>query len=477
LIIRKLFQHKNQKGIMAAESYTPSISDLARLRAQIDFDNAASMANLRVRDRAIGEQCETADDVARLLYWLKNIPEPEAAGHRPAMSEASVAAIVRIGALIMGFAAMTSFLVSGGRLVNVFAFFLLFVVVQVVFCLVSLWVIFRSLRDDPPTVLPINPLKYLFAKMVPDKRFYRECQSVIRILVLRYGQEIGLIFTLGAILAFFVVLLLSGFGFVWGSTFGITEGLVKGLVDAVSAPWAAAVSSAVVSNDIIVASQFQQGVTQFGNAEILVTRQWWPFLIMSMSVYALLPRAVLWWFTKIAYRRGMRESLLASPGAERVLSRMKTPHVTTEGESSADSRNHSAPGTALDGNPVIIDWAGALAFCDRDDFDELKMVPTERIGAAGTGSLSEDLATAQWVTGLKPQRLLVVVKAWEPPMADLQDFIARISGVARCTLCLLPLKNRAIKEAGIKDWRAFSRELAIDVVDVLVLDSQTNTGT
>ncbi len=462
---------------MATERNTPSLSDLSSLREQIERDNADSMESLRSRDRAIGEQCSAEGDVARLLFWLKVIPEPEPSEPQATISEAAVAAIVRVGALIMGFAAMASFLVSGGRLVNVFAFFLIFVVVQVVFCLASVWVMLRSVRDEPPAVLPINPIKYLFARMVPDKRFYRECQSVIRILALRYSQEMGLIFSLGAILAFFVLLLLSGFGFVWGSTFGITEHVVKALVDIAAAPWATAVSSAVVSSDIIVASQFQQGVTRFGNAEIMVTRQWWPFLIMSMSVYALLPRIILWWLTRIFYRRGMRLSLLSTPGAERILSRMKTPHVTTEGESLLATGKPASPmAAAHDTDKVIIDWAGALAFCDRDEFDDLKAVPAGRIRAAGTGSLGDDLVCAQWVTELEPLQLLVVVKAWEPPLADLQDFIARTGGVTRCTLCLLPLHGRAIKESSTRDWRAFSRELAIDVVDVLVLDRPVQDG-
>jgi len=394
---------------MATERNTPSLSDLSSLREQIERDNADSMESLRSRDRAIGEQCSAEGDVARLLFWLKVIPEPEPSEPQATISEAAVAAIVRVGALIMGFAAMASFLVSGGRLVNVFAFFL--------------------------------------------------------------------IFSLGAILAFFVLLLLSGFGFVWGSTFGITEHVVKALVDIAAAPWATAVSSAVVSSDIIVASQFQQGVTRFGNAEIMVTRQWWPFLIMSMSVYALLPRIILWWLTRIFYRRGMRLSLLSTPGAERILSRMKTPHVTTEGESLLATGKPASPmAAAHDTDKVIIDWAGALAFCDRDEFDDLKAVPAGRIRAAGTGSLGDDLVCAQWVTELEPLQLLVVVKAWEPPLADLQDFIARTGGVTRCTLCLLPLHGRAIKESSTRDWRAFSRELAIDVVDVLVLDRPVQDG-
>jgi hypothetical protein len=302
---------------------------------------------------------------------------------------------------------------------------------------------------------------------------------VIRILALRYGQEMGLIFTLGAIAAFFVVLLLSGFGFVWGSTFGVTEDVVTIFTGIVASPWAGIVTSAVVSPDLIAASQFQHGVTRFSNAELMATRHWWPFLIMSMTFYALLPRIILWWLTKRFYRQGMRLSLLSTPGAERILSRMKTPHISTEGESSPEHSGANAHGVAhdiaRDTEKVIIDWAGALAFCDRNDFEDLAAVPNERLAVAGTGSLSDDLALAQWVAGLKPKpkHLLVVVKAWEPPMAELQDFIATIDGAARCTLCLLPLKSAPLKDHVIRDWQSFSRELAIDVVDVLVLDRQS----
>ncbi len=78
-----------------------------------------------------------------------------------------------------------------------------------------------------PVVLPVNPARWLLARSLPDRRYLREAQSVVRLVFLRYGQELGALFTLGAIAAFFVVLALSEFTFVWGSTFQLSDSLVE----------------------------------------------------------------------------------------------------------------------------------------------------------------------------------------------------------------------------------------------------------
>ena len=70
---------------------------------------------------------------------------------------------------------------------------------------------------------------------------------------------------------------------------------------------------------------------------------------------------------------------------------------------------------------------------------------------------------------MKPRRLVVVVKAWEPPMADLRDFIVSLEGVSRCSIYLMPLANKPISNEIFEDWRRFSREIALDVVDVFAL--------
>ena len=446
---------------------TPSLSDLYSLREQIDLDLAASVEELRCRDHAIGRECQSLDDVGKLLFWIRKQPGLKGESDVRFVDEGAVANLLRMVALALGFFGMSGFLSDDRGLVNVFIFLLCFVLLQVLFCLISIWVMFRSVIGSPPVILPINPLKYLFSRMLPDKRFYRECQSVIRLLALRYGQEMGAVFTIGAIVGFFVVLSTSGFGFVWGSTFSLSDSVVKWFTDVVSLPWASMLSSATVSGEAIEISRHQQGVTKLGTAEINITRQWWPFLIMSMSVYALLPRVALWGASKYFYRRTMRSSLVDYPGSDRVLARMNSPMVTTQ--AGTPDRKKSSEIGELGPDVVLVDWSGALEASNGDQFSEIKGVPVGRSIAAGLGSLSDDADQVLRIIGMKPRRLVVVVKAWEPPMADLRDFISSLEGVQRCSIYLMPLANKPINDESIEDWRGFSREIALDVVDVLAL--------
>ena len=297
---------------MPLNSQTPNLSDLYHLGNQIDQDKSASLEELRHRDHAIGLECKAADDVGRLLFWLRKLPgqrvdEAEDAEHY--LAESTVATVARIVALVLGIAGMSGFLLASGQgLVNVFVFLLLFVLLQVLSCVFSIWVMYRSIRGSPPVILPINPAKFIVSRMFPDKRFFRECQSVIRLMVLRYGQEMGAIFTIGAVLAFFIVLAFSDFTFVWGSTFSLSDKFVKGFADFLSAPWLSIIPATGVSMETVVASRYHPALTAFGEADIASNR-WWPFLIMSIFFHALLPRLVLWVTSRIFYSRSMSKLL------------------------------------------------------------------------------------------------------------------------------------------------------------------------
>lgn len=463
---------------MPLKSQTPNLSDLYHLGNRIDQDNSASLEELRHRDHAIGLECKASDDVGRLLFWLRKLPEQRGEGPEDAehyLTESTVATLSRIVALVLGITGMSGFLLASGQgLVNVFVFLLFFVFLQVISCMFSIWVMYRSMRGSPPVILPINPAKLIVSRMFPDKRFFRECQSVIRLLILRYGQEMGAIFTVGAVLAFFIVLAFSDFTFVWGSTFSLSGNFVKGFADFLSAPWLSTIPATGVTMETVVASRYHPALTDFGKADIASNR-WWPFLVMSMFFYALLPRLALWVTSKYLYSRSISRSFTTYPGAERILSRMKSPIISTQGDNSAIRGGHNSSDIAFDQKVMLIDWAGALDTASGELFEEIQGVSPESIMVAGIGSIADDAEFVKSILRKKPERLLVVVKAWEPPMSDLRDFISSLDGVARCTLCLLPLRNKVVSAASNNDWRAFSRDLALDVVDVIVLERHKAT--
>jgi len=62
------------------------------------------------------------------------------------------------------------------------------------------------------------------------------------------------------------------------------------------------------------------------------------------------------------------------------------------------------------------------------------------------------------------------VKSWEPPMADLADFLDNFASVPRCTLFLIPLPHKSVSTTRLGDWQLFARALAFSVVDVQALE-------
>ena len=446
----------------------PRLSDLYQLAAQMERDKETSVKALRTRDHRIGLACDSRDDSARLLYWLQQVSSRGRASEQPGdtwLSEPAAAYMARAVAIFLGFSAMMSLLLTSGQgLVNVFVFVLIFVVLQLVMSGFSAWALLKTVRGNIPIVLPINPAKLMLSRIYPDLRYFREAQSVLRIAFLRYGQEMGALFTVGAMLGFLVVLALSDFTFVWGSTFQLSDGLVALATDFLALPWSSLLPAATVDAQVIADSRFHPALTELGRADIESMRGWWPFLFMSLACYALLPRVILWLISRFYFRRFIKASFIAYPRSDLVLARMKSPIVETQG--AAGDRN-----TKPDGRLFLLNWAQALAADQVHDFDEFAAVPEENIVSVGVGSLAEDMKQAKQVAGSSIDQLLVVVKSWEPPLADLADFLAQFHHVNRCTVYPLALPGRPLAEEKMEDWRNFSRTLSFSVVDVRALEN------
>ena len=459
---------------------TPSLAELYLLAAQLEQDRRLPLRVLRERDHALADTCEADDDVQRLRCWLAAVSasggtsqERGARGPQVVDTEGSLAALGRVLALVAGFTGMAAFLLGSGRgLVNVFMFVLLFVVVQALLSLVALVVMARTAGGGAPLVLPLNPARWLLARSLPDRRQLRETQALLRLVLLRYGQELGALFTVAAVAGFFVVLFLSPFTFVWGSTYQLSDGFVQRMVGLLAAPWAAWLPQASVDAQVIAATRFHPAVSGLSQADLVAMGGWWPFLIMCMVCYALLPRLLLWLLSKYLYRREMLAAFLAVPGSELVLARMKTPLVRTQAPASATAvRAHEH--VAADRGLLLLNWAGALQPGGRNRYPEFAAVPADGEVNAGLGSQREEFALLQARLVQRPvERLYVAVKSWEPPMAELADFLARFDAVPGCTLFLVPLGDKPVSAGKLEDWQAFARDLPFAAVAVHPLGRQ-----
>ncbi len=457
---------------------TPKLTDIFRLASMLEQDKATPVQAARERDHAIARECARGDDTGRLLYWLQAVSLQSADGRsapEPWLNEASAALLGRIVALGFGFAGMATFLLASGRgLVNVFMFLLLFVLVQLLLCLVAAVVMTRiASGHQAPAALPLNPSRLLLARTLPDRRYLREAESVVRLVLLRYGQELGALFTLGAVTAFFLLLALSDFTFVWGSTFDLSDSWVEDMTAFLAAPWSAWLPQATVSAELVFASRFHPAIAALSPADISAMRGWWPFLIMCVLSYALLPRLLLWLFSLLLYRRQAQALVARLPGSERVLARMKSPLVTTQGAASAERQPVAgADPAATDPGLVLLNWANALRPEELARYEVLAAVDPANSISVGLGALPEERQRLAAVYGRRFDHVMVAVKSWEPPLADLADLLAGFEGVARCTLFLLPLPHKQVPAARLGDWQLFARGLAFPLVDVQALEAE-----
>lgn len=452
----------------------PKLGDLYRLAAQLDHDREQPVVALRERDRAIAAGQAEVASLPGLLHWLDTVsPAPEESH----LSEASAAVLARLLALLAGFAAMAGFLLGSERaLVNVFLFLAVFVLLQFLLSLLAATMMWRTVRGHVPMALPLHPARWIVQRSLPDRRTLREAQPVLRMLFLRYGQELGALFTLGAALAFLLVPALGEFSFVWGSTFNPGAGFVQSLAETLALPWSTWLPLATVPPDVVANSRFHPATVVLDSADIESMRGWWPFLWACLLVYALLPRLLLWVLSRLFFRRLLVRSFLHYPGAEQVLARMQAQLVSTRGSAAAAAAGapdlEPAPlAIALtDTSLLVLDYGGALGSGGPADFEELMTVPCTQVVLVGSATLQNDLDCLTDLPVAASERLLLVVKAWEPPLAELRDLLEPLAGVPRCTVLLAPLPGRPTPHRKVEDWRSFARSLPFASVDVQLLN-------
>lgn len=455
----------------------PNLGDLYRLAAQLEQDRELPVHALRERDRAVAAEQPATAPLPRLLHWLDTVsPAVDSTVLQP-VSEASAALLARLLALLLGFAAMAGFLLGSERaLVNVFLFLAVFVLLQFLLSLLASVMMWRTVRGHVPMALPLHPGRWIVQRSLPDRRTLREAQPVLRMLFLRYGQELGALFTVGAALAFLLLPALGEFSFVWGSTFNPGAALVQRLAETLALPWSTWLPLATVPPEAVANSRFHPAMVALDRGEIESMRGWWPFLWACLLVYALLPRLFLWSLSRWFSRRLLGRSFLHYPGAEQVLARMQAPLVRTRATdaSGAPTAPELEPAplgiAATDARLLLVDYGGALSPGGPADFEELLAVPPGQVVMVGGAALQEDLGRLEALPVASSERLLLVVKAWEPPLGELRDLLEPLAGVPRCTVLLAPLPGRAIPHRKVEDWRSFARSLPFASVDVQLLN-------
>ncbi|MCW8194912.1 DUF2868 domain-containing protein [Proteobacteria bacterium 005FR1] len=441
-----------------------SLKDLVRLDRQIQRDQSAPLRQLQERDRTIGAELPAKSPRRRLRAWLDALAERDEA-QRLRGVEVSIGFWLALLGLLAGVLAMSGLLlVEQQQPVNVLLFLTLFVGLQWALLLLT-FIVALGLALNSDLHLPLeslNPARWFFRRTF--KRYagdirLEQLTPAVRLLLLTWGQLFGVFFNLGALATMFVILLVVDRSFGWSSTLDISaEALHQGL-QWLARPWAWWAPEATVSLELVQSTRYQALQTEFGSAQVVAMRAWWPFLVACITAYALLPRFVLWLLFYFLYRRNLNRSFVDYPGARLVLDRMNSPLVHTQAyahESALDKGGDTAAAHALPANRerFSLSWSGAL----KQVTPRLEQMGLTRETVRDAGlDLAEDQQLLDEINRDRKD-VIILVKSWEPPLSELGDFLRGISPKLDCYLLLMPLPGRGVKPEELTDWQQFARQ-------------------
>jgi Protein of unknown function (DUF2868) len=470
--------------------------DLARvvdLASALDADARIDPAELRRRDRAIGREiaARAGDASARVAAWLdaRRAPGPSA-GERARSAQRVLRTLLAGAGAALG--AATSFAVfayDGARPVNVMHVLAVFVGLQIlliaataVLALPESWRRrvpgLAALQDVLRLASPGRWLPALRRVLLPAqrealdgaiglaRRHQRLYGDVQKWALLVASQLFAVSFHAAALAIAVLLVVFSDLAFGWSTTLTSESHRVHHIVAALAAPWARIWPDAVPPFALVEQTQYFRGAGGF-TGPAPRSAAWWPFLLACMTCYGLAPRALFLAIASWRQRAALRSVFVGMPGAADLRDRLDSNEIATAG-AGAERAPHAIAARAHAPAPRparvrAVRWSG-LALADAEVAALMRgALGSELSGviSGGAGSGRSDAALCAELAGAgDPPALLV--KAWEPPLAELRDWLAelRVALEPRAPILVLPIaQGEAAALASGSDARIWSRAL------------------
>lgn len=517
--------------IRSAEEETP----LVRLAQVIDleFQLAADGSLLRAgrgadvlkRDRAIGERIKEAmpegvlptresleqdrDLRARLaLAWLEDVRTGQTSlGERMERGYRFCGALLLVlGLFIGGGTASATLSYNGQTPINVFVFLGVLVALQLLLLLLMLGFLLlrRATRRSGPGVLE-RAIKTLSGMRFVDRFLFaalpkaREWASGVRSHQTLYGgverwllfaliQRFACAFNVGALGTALFLVTFSDLAFSWSTTLSIDGATLDSWFRAVASPWTWFLPDAAPSLATIEQSQWVrlhgEGFVGGRNLKDALTwaRDWWPFLLMSLFTYGLLPRLLASAYGEWRYRRELRALSFDHAPFLRLWERL-LPKDSHWDRPSAESVGHvpelpevapvpraQTPQTPKkpDARPRLLLW-GNLA----ERREELKPLANRRLRTefappfgVGGASLEDDDRCIVALSKAAPSRLLLLLEVGMQPTKEVRHFLRRLrdATTARTPIevMLVMEANGTWRGADADEWAQWDRVIATE---------------
>jgi hypothetical protein len=359
-----------------------TLSDLIDLEAQLARDREADLAVLQTRDRALLAGTPGGSRRTLLERWLQALRETEPGQLHPGRAVVGVLRGIRaalvVAGLVLGWSTAAALLrYTGDRPVNVWDFLLVFVGLQLLLfalLLASFFLpvaalgtpllgLFRGLvaavypslaaRASGSTGARLEAWRALWHRLRSRRSLYHHVEPWI---LLGLTQAFGVAFNLGAILGCLRLIVFSDIAFSWSTTLvQLDPGRFHALVHTLAAPFGWLWPDADPSRALVEATRYSRlegayvlsGAGRSAQPEIV--GGWWPFLLVALAFYGLLPRCLTLAVSRMRVARLLSRLPLDDAEVARVVRRLSEPQVETRSaaaDASAPAGTRATPAAA-----------------------------------------------------------------------------------------------------------------------------------
>ncbi|MFT5175803.1 MAG: hypothetical protein ACI8W7_003996, partial [Gammaproteobacteria bacterium] len=452
---------------MATRLRPPGPAELIHIRELLSADEqvrgAFSVPELRERDRAFGRETTelVRDPLAQVMAWHHQHEGLHA--QRNTAARGLALACVLVGVVAGAITAFGSFFYDGGQRVNVLlvlALFGLFPLLSIIAFVIA------SFSRDGLAAISGGHFGTIIARVMPCAQLSKVAglasgtagPEVAKWLLLGWSQCLGLGFGAGALGVAIALILFTDLAFGWSTTIEVSSDTFLSAVRAAALPWQLWLPQAVPDESLINASRyFRISTNTARDVDPIVLARWWPFVVMAMLCYGVLPRLVTLAVARWRLRVACAQALLNDSRVIRLLQRMNTPLVRTQSPQS-EQRTGSPAGSPAPMQVFVdlptaeqwqvVNWAAVPVH--QGAIDQLLRgaqrgsAVRARHAAGGARSSTQDSELIAQLAEQSPDladAVLVIAKSWEPPTLDLMDFISALrSALADHTvLAIMPL--------------------------------------
>jgi hypothetical protein len=442
------------------------------IRRWLEADRQTPFADRLARDRAIGRAIPAGDDATRVLAWWASlaaarpgVPANELGGaSAPGIGERveryrriAILGLLLTGVLFGVATAAVAFAYDGRHPVNLFRLLGLLVVLPGGLLLVTLVLLLARPGGAAPQsgglLAALNAGRWAGAVLdrvarielfAPAAGAPLGLAGFARWQVLVFSQWSAVGFFVGAIGYAFLLVAFTDLAFGWSTTLEVEAADAQRAFAALAAPWAGWLPQATPGPALTEASRYFRGEAPALAAErAALLGGWWPFVLMTVLVYGLLPRVLLLGWAGWRLREATRVLLCRDPEVTALLDRLAAPVVSPGGDGTGAAPllppgEVPAPQHAV-GAPeaLLVIWNRALPAAAAEqwlaDRLGLRAAALLETGALASGSEQRaavaELLSRPRVAGAD-HRLVVLTRGWEPPLLEFADFLGLLRELA-----------------------------------------------